>query len=155
MSVGFKLRPVHRSTIALLFFALTACAKAQTTPPGKLGQVDLTTRLPEGIKKGSEDPTKEHERSAEICGEHAPGVKVVVRWETFSQKDNAYISSYEVELAKPQEGVAVKLGEPQAVRNANKSENDPYVSATTVVLTCNGEPSKSARIEIRADGTTK
>ena len=145
-----KVLPLIVLSSSLLF----GCAKAQTTAPGKLGQVDLTSKLPEGIKKGSEDPTKEHERSAEICGEHGPGVKVVVRWETFSQKDNHYLTSYQVELAKPQEGVEVKLGEPQAVGNANKSEKDPHVGVTTVVLTCNGQPSKNARIEIRADGKT-
>jgi hypothetical protein len=147
------------STRAFFFFAglalfACACAKAQTTPAGRLGNVDLKGKLPEGITKGPDDVPGEHERSAEVChGNQSPGVQVKVRWETFAKKDNVYISSYDVELTKPRDGISVRLAEPGPVTNANHEPNAPHISLATITIMCtiDGVDQKGV-IQIRGDG---
>lgn len=116
--------------------------------------MDLGTKLPEGVAKGPDDPSAEHQRSAEVCaGDGAPGVQVKVRWETFSKGENRYIASYAVELTKPVEGVVVKLGEPGPTAGGDPDAK-PYIGATKVVVTCtrDGSGLKKDAIPIRADG---
>jgi hypothetical protein len=135
--------------------SVSACAKAQTTPVGRLGQVDLKTKLPEGISRGPDDAPAEHERSAEVCrGDSSPGVQVKVKWETFSKKDDHYISSYEVEVVKPQDGMSVHLAEPAPVGNANvQPDAKSYVGITTITIMCKSDAAElKGVIQIRGDG---
>lgn len=148
------MRPVLLLLVTLCLGSI-ACATAQTTPAGPLGQIDLKAKLPEGVSKGPEDPTAEHERSAEVCaGDRAPGVQVKVRWQTFTQGERSYIGSYAVEVTKPTEGVSVKLGEPAPMASASADPKAPYVASTTVVIKCKADGSElpNGAVPIRADG---
>ncbi len=144
--------------LPLLLLTFVACATSQTTSPGLIGRSDLSAKLPEGVSKGSEDPTAEHERSAEVCVSGAPGAKVKIRWQTFTQGKKRYVAGYNVELVKSAEGVAVNLGEARVGGtgdgSANADPETPYVGQVTIVLTCkkNGEDLKSESIQITADG---
>jgi hypothetical protein len=145
----------------LLLLALVGCASSGATAPGPLGRVDLKPKLPEGVVKGSEDPTAEHERSAEICGsDGSPGARMKLRWQTFSQGQKRYIAGYDVELVKAADGVKVKLGEPRVGGSgdgtATADPNVAYVATATIPITCtkDGADFKRESIQIAGDGKT-
>lgn len=140
-----------RSPLLLGVIAIS-CAAPQTTGAGKLGHAELG--LPQGITKGTEDPTGSHERAAEVCQrERAAGVRVVVRWQTFKKQEDHYIASYDVELAKPIEGMAVTLVEPGPMTNANTEPNGPFVGLATIQVKCKVDGVEVlGKVPIRADG---
>lgn len=141
-----------RSPIVALAALALSCAAPQTTAAGRLGHADVA--LPQGIAKGTDDPTGSHERSAEVCQrERATGVRVVVRWQTFKKQDDLYIAGYDVELAKPVEGMTVTLVEPGPATNANPEGNGPHVAVATITVKCKVDGVEVlGRVPIRADG---
>jgi hypothetical protein len=103
-----------RSSLGWLAFAgLLGCRP--TSARGRIGEVDLTARLPAGVTVPA-TPDR-HEGEVEACGggEGIPPIPLRIRWTSFEQGGIGYVASCAVDLLESQDGLFVFLGKPKLV----------------------------------------
>jgi hypothetical protein len=143
------------SLVGLLF--LVGCSTTPTTPLGSLGEVDLSSTLPKTISV-REAELRSHETTQTICAfDKHEGATVTVRWKTWKQGADAYVTHYSVELVKPADALTVTLDKKVEQRSA-MTDSGAFMGMPMVELRCRRkvfglDQTSGASIQIKADGS--
>ncbi len=103
---------------ALGWFAVAGLLGCRpTTSPGRIGEIDLTARLPPGVTVPAA-PSR-HEAKVKVCGnrEGDAAVSLHVRWTSFEERGIGYVASCAADLQESQRGLFVFLGQPKLVED--------------------------------------
>ena len=137
-----------------LVLSLLICYGSKTTPVGSLNTIDLRHYLPADIASHAPSDSEALQHQTEVqVGE--PSAKVLIRWCSFNNSQNAYLLSVSFEVIESAPGVKLSAGVGEPI---NLGTTDAVIEATPVLITWYRKSlfvttSGSLSGEVSADGT--
>ena len=116
--------------ICLVLFLLSGCG-SKTTPVGTLDTIDLRHYLPADVASRAPSDSEAQQHQTEVrVGE--PSARVLIRWCSFNDSQNAYLlsASFEVVESAPGVELSASVGRP-----LNFGTTDAVIEATSVSIT--------------------
>lgn len=122
---------------ALLCLLLLGCTKTKTTPPGPLGDVDFTDKLPKGMTAPPESAQKVYEATQKTCKDaQGKEIELHVKWWVFEQGPSAHITKAHVDLVHADDGFEVKMGTMSQVGGESLTPGAPWRDLGSVHVKC-------------------